>query len=168
MRAVTIAAPIEKRIAVFDFENATGTGAVSNTFFSMAGPNSDRTDLFTAAKVGRILGAITQNDFEDRATGIGGSSPSTKLDYKSRVEINARIVSSDTPEVLTVFEVFGEAIKKILSPTNDRTIAGVAAHDGRRGGAHVDFDALENVSFATSQEAENPKTGDLVKTSPKK
>jgi len=89
--------------------------------------NSDRTDPLTAAKLGRILGvdaivmgAITQNDVEDKVTGGGGSrfggfggvSMSTKHDYKVKVKIIARVVSPDTAEVLSVSEGAGEVIKK--------------------------------------------------------
>jgi len=123
MRAIAVAAfaaavafaqstpAVKKRIAIFDFENAAASGAVSSTLFSTTGPNtgnavanllinrlvqnanatiieraaidkliaaqnlsnSDRTDPLTAAKLGPILGvdaiilgAITQNDFEDK------------------------------------------------------------------------------------------------------
>ncbi len=69
--------------------------------------NSDRTNALTAAKIGRILGVdaiilgtITKYDFEDKTTGgrgasfggIGGSSMSTKHDYKALVEISARLI----------------------------------------------------------------------------
>ena len=322
MRSLTIAAlatalafaqapaPAKKRIAIFDFDNAAGSGAVSSMFFSTTGPNtgkavanllisrlvqnasvtvieraaidkliaeqnlsnSDRTDPLTAAKLGRILGvdaiilgAITQNDFEDKVTGgggsrfggIGGVSMSTKHDYKARVKINARIVSPDTAEVLSVSEGFGEVIKKgvkvdmrdtravqaammggdagngpIISeavdkavtqlsgsleqafpklPVRARTLEGLIADvnesgriilnigstagasagdklevwrrgkeirdpatgkvllrdDTRLGDATITA-VQENASFATFQGPENPKTGDIVKSAPKK
>ncbi len=157
----------KRRIAVFDFENPAGNGAVSSVFFSTAAPdsgktvanllitrlvqknlvtvieraaidklmaeqnlgNSDRTDPLTAAKLGRILGvdaivlgAITQNDYEDKVTGggggvgarfgVGGGGMSTKHDIRVKVKINARVVSTDTAEVLSVSEGFGEVFKK--------------------------------------------------------
>jgi len=157
----------KRRIAVFDFENPAGNGAVSSVFFTTAAPdtgktvanllitrlvqknfvtvieraaidtlmaeqnltNSDRTDPLTAAKLGRILGvdaivlgAITQNDYEDKVTGggggvgarfgVGGGGMSTKHDIKVKVKINARVVSTDTAEVLSVSEGSGEVFKK--------------------------------------------------------
>ncbi len=157
----------KRRIAVFDFENPAGSGAVSSVFFSAATPdsgkteanllitrlgqkglvtvieraaidklmaeqnwgNSDRTDPLTAAKLGRILGvdaivvgAITQNDYDDKVTGggggvgarfgVGGGGMSTKHDIRVKVKINSRVVSTDTAEVLSVSESFGEVFKK--------------------------------------------------------
>lgn len=80
--------------------------------------NSDRTDPRTAAKLGRILGvdaiilgSVTKYDFDDKTSrsggrpgfmGFGASSPKIKQDLNAHVEINARVVSPDTAEVLTV------------------------------------------------------------------
>ena len=82
-------------------------------------PNSDRPGPLTAAKLNRIRsdGATTQNDFEDKVnrgggSRLGGYSTSTKHEFKARVRIGARIVSSETGEVLTVSEGCGEATKK--------------------------------------------------------
>lgn len=86
--------------------------------------NSDRTDAITAAKLGRILGVdaivlgtITHYDYEDKIVGGGGSRPfiggSTKLkhDIKAVVQINARLISPDTAEVLAVSEGIGEIVR---------------------------------------------------------
>ncbi len=82
--------------------------------------NSDRTDPRTAAKLGQILGvdaivlgSVTKYDCEDKTTtsrgrpgvmGFGASSPKIKQDLKAHVEINVRVVSPDTAEVLSVSE----------------------------------------------------------------
>ena len=85
--------------------------------------NSDRADPVTAAKIGRILGVdaiilgtITHYDYEDKVTGGGGTSfggfgrasMSTKHDIKARVQIDARIVSTDSAEVLGAVQGAGE------------------------------------------------------------
>lgn len=87
--------------------------------------NSDRTDPQTAAKLGQILGvdaivlgSITRYDFENKTTtsagrrapfmGIGGSSPKIKEDVNGHIQINARVVSPDTAQVLSVSQ--GEGI----------------------------------------------------------
>jgi len=69
-----------------------------------------------------VLGAITQNDYEDKVMGggggvgarfgVGGGGMSTKHDIKVKVKINARVVSTDTAEVLSVSEGSGEVFKK--------------------------------------------------------
>lgn len=87
--------------------------------------NSDRTDPRTAAKLGRILGvdaivlgSVTKYDFESHMStphartriigGFGGGSPKMKQEVKAHVEIDARVVSPDTAEVLTVSQ--GEGV----------------------------------------------------------
>jgi len=90
--------------------------------------NSDRADPVTAAKIGRILGvdgiilgSITHYDYDDKTTGGGGASPlgafgrssmSTKHDIRARVQIDARIVSTDTAEVLGAVQGMGDVTKK--------------------------------------------------------
>lgn len=80
--------------------------------------NSDRTDPRTAAKLGRILGvdaivlgSVTKYDFQSHIStthgrpgfmGFGASSGKIKQELKAHVEIDARVVSPDTAEVLTV------------------------------------------------------------------
>ncbi|HZS54467.1 MAG TPA: CsgG/HfaB family protein [Bryobacteraceae bacterium] len=80
--------------------------------------NSDRTDPRTAAKLGRILGvdaivlgSVTRYDFANKTSrsggrpgfmGLGASSPKIKQELNAHVEINARVVSPDTAQVLTV------------------------------------------------------------------
>jgi curli biogenesis system outer membrane secretion channel CsgG len=90
--------------------------------------NTDRTDPITAAKLGRvlgvdaiILGSITRYDYADKTTGGGGgarfggfgsSSMKTKHDISAKVQINTRLVSPDTAEVLAVSQGTGEVNRK--------------------------------------------------------
>jgi curli biogenesis system outer membrane secretion channel CsgG len=90
--------------------------------------NTDRTDPVTAAKLGRvlgvdaiILGTITRYDYADKTTGggggarfggFGGSSMKTKHDISAKVQINTRLVSPDTAEVLAVSQGTGEVNRK--------------------------------------------------------
>jgi curli biogenesis system outer membrane secretion channel CsgG len=79
--------------------------------------NSDRTDARTAAKLGRILGVdaivlgtVTKYDLDSKTSqtggrpgfmGFGASSPKIKQNLSAHVEINARVVSPDTAQVLS-------------------------------------------------------------------
>lgn len=88
--------------------------------------NSDRSDPLTAAKLGRILGvdaivlgSVTHYDLEDKIVGggsnrfaLGGGSTKLKHDYKALVQINARLISPDTAEVLAVSQGVGEIVRK--------------------------------------------------------
>lgn len=88
--------------------------------------NTDRTDPLTAARLGRILGvdaivlgSITHYDYEDKIVGggssrfgIGGGSTKMKHDIKALVQINARLISPDTAEVLAVSQGVGEIVRK--------------------------------------------------------
>ncbi len=88
--------------------------------------NSDRTDPMTAAKLGRVLGvdaivlgSVTHYDYEDKIVGGGGSrfgfgggSTKIKHDIKALVQINARLISPDTAEVLAVCQGIGEIVRK--------------------------------------------------------
>jgi curli biogenesis system outer membrane secretion channel CsgG len=88
--------------------------------------NTDRTDPLTAAKLGRILGvdaivlgSITHYDYEDKIVGggnsrfgFGGGSTKMKHDIKAMVQINARLISPDSGEVLAVSQGVGEVVQK--------------------------------------------------------
>jgi curli biogenesis system outer membrane secretion channel CsgG len=90
--------------------------------------NTDRTDPVTAAKLGRILGVdaiilgtVTHYDYADKTTGgsgvsrfggFGGSSMKVKHDINAKVQINTRLVSPDTAEVLAVSQGTGEVNRK--------------------------------------------------------
>jgi curli biogenesis system outer membrane secretion channel CsgG len=91
--------------------------------------NSDRTDPNTAAKVGRILGvdaivvgSITQFGRDDRQTNIGGGAIGGltskyglggvgKKSSKAVVVLSARLVSTDTAEILAVATGKGESTR---------------------------------------------------------
>jgi len=154
--------PQQRRVAVFDFDNAAVQGGLTNPFFQTTPPNlgkaaadllitrlvedgtvrviersaidkllaeqnlsnTERTDPQTAAKLGKVLGVdaivlgtITHYDYADNMTGgggthFGGASMKTKHDITAKVEINTRLVSPDTAEVLAAPKGAGEVNKK--------------------------------------------------------
>jgi len=155
--------PQQKKVAVFDFDNAAVQGGLTSPFFQTTAPNlgkaaadllitrlvedgrvrviersaidkllaeqnlsnTERGDPQTAAKLGKllgvdaiILGTITRYDYADNMTGgggshyFGGASTKTKHDITAKVEINTRLVSPDTAEVLAVSKGAGEIDKK--------------------------------------------------------
>jgi len=86
--------------------------------------NSDRADPGTAAKLGKllgadaiILGAITHYDYDEKMKGYvgggrrkrGSGPPQAKYDMTAKLQIMTRLVSSDTAEILAVFEGLGES-----------------------------------------------------------
>ncbi|MFN3324851.1 MAG: CsgG/HfaB family protein [Bryobacteraceae bacterium] len=89
--------------------------------------NSDRADATSAAKLGKVLGvdaiiigSITQFGRDDRTTNIGGSAIGGitgryglggvgKRDAKAVVGVSARLVSTDTAEILAVASGKGES-----------------------------------------------------------
>jgi len=91
--------------------------------------NSDRTDPNTAAKVGRILGvdaivvgSITQFGRDDRQTNLGGGAIGGltskyglggvgKKSSKAVVALSARLISTDTAEILAVASGKGESAR---------------------------------------------------------
>ena len=91
--------------------------------------NSDRTDPNTAAKLGRILGvdaivvgSITQFGRDDKQTNIGGGAISGitskyglggvgKKSSKAVVVLSARLISTDTAEILAVASGKGESTR---------------------------------------------------------
>jgi curli biogenesis system outer membrane secretion channel CsgG len=90
--------------------------------------NSDRTDPVTAARIGRVLGvdcivlgSITEYTYDDKVTGsgrrsplgnFGGSGLTLKHDISGRVQISARVVSTDTAEILAVSQGEGQVVGK--------------------------------------------------------
>ncbi len=85
--------------------------------------NSERADPKTAARLGKILGvdaiilgAITRYDYDENMKGYVGSkrgkrgtaSPQAKYDVRAKVQISARLVSSDSAEIVAVSEGAGE------------------------------------------------------------
>jgi hypothetical protein len=89
--------------------------------------NSNRVDPATAARLGRILGvdvivvgSITRYDHVDRTTGHShsfggfhvGDPNKSKHDIKADVQINARLVSPETAEILGVADGSAESERK--------------------------------------------------------
>ncbi len=110
--------------------------------------NSDRADPNTAAKIGRILGvdaiilgSITQFGRDDKATTLGGFGRVTsryglgglqRRQAKAVVEITARMISTDTAEVLGVGHGAGESTRSgtsLLGAGGSSTAAGGGAYD---------------------------------------
>ncbi len=112
--------------------------------------NSDRTDPNTAAKVGRILGvdaivvgSITQFGRDDQQTNIGGGVVGGltskygiggigKKSSKAVVVLSARLVSTDTAEILAVATGKGESTRSgasLLGAGGSSSSAGGGAYD---------------------------------------
>jgi curli biogenesis system outer membrane secretion channel CsgG len=110
--------------------------------------NSDRADPNTAAKIGRILGvdaiilgSITQFGRDDKATTLGGFGRITsryglggvqRREAKAVVEVTARMISTDTAEVLGVGHGAGESTRSgtsLLGAGGSSTAAGGGAYD---------------------------------------
>lgn len=95
--------------------------------------NSDRADSNSAAKIGRILGvdaiitgSITQFGRDDKSTGVGGGAMSRVSDHfglggvrhseaKAVVGISARMINTDTAEIIAVAKGVGESSRKSTS-----------------------------------------------------
>jgi curli biogenesis system outer membrane secretion channel CsgG len=114
--------------------------------------NSDRTDPNTAAKVGRILGvdaiivgSITQFGRDDQQTNIGGGVVGGitskygiggigKKSSKAAVVLSARLVSTDTAEILAVATGKGESTRSgasLLGSGGSSAGAAAGAYDMR-------------------------------------
>ncbi|MGO9094470.1 MAG: CsgG/HfaB family protein [Bryobacteraceae bacterium] len=92
--------------------------------------NSDRADSNSAAKIGRILGvdaiitgSITQFGRDDKSTGVGGGAMSSVTgrfglggvrhnEAKAVVGISARMINTDTAEIIAVAKGVGESTRK--------------------------------------------------------
>ena len=92
--------------------------------------NSDRADSNSAAKIGRILGvdaiitgSITQFGRDDKSTGVGGGAVSgltgrfglggvKHTEAKAVVGISARMINTDTAEIIAVAKGVGESSRK--------------------------------------------------------
>jgi curli biogenesis system outer membrane secretion channel CsgG len=114
--------------------------------------NSDRVDANTAAKLGRILGvdaivmgSITQFGRDDRTTKVGGGvlggitgkygiGGAGKKESKAVVAISARLVSTDTAEILAVASGRGESTRSgiaLLGSGGSSDIEAGGAYDMR-------------------------------------
>lgn len=92
--------------------------------------NSDRADANSAAKIARILGvqsiiigSITQFGRDDKSTGVGGGAVSgltgrfglggvKHTEAKAVVGISARMINTDTAEIIAVAKGVGESSRK--------------------------------------------------------
>ncbi len=97
--------------------------------------NSDRADANTAAKIGRILGvdaiivgSITQFGRDDKSTGVGGGALSrvsgrfglggaARTSAKAVVAVTARMINTDTGEIMATSKGLGESSRKGVSLT---------------------------------------------------
>ncbi len=113
--------------------------------------NSDRANPDTAAKIGRVLGveaiivgSITQFGRDDKSLGVGGGAIGGltgrfglggvgKRQAKAVVGINARMVNTDTGEILAVAEGKGESKRSGIS------LLGAGGGGGGAGGGAVDM-----------------------------
>jgi curli biogenesis system outer membrane secretion channel CsgG len=121
--------------------------------------NSDRFDNNSAAKIGRLLGvdaiiigSITQFGRDDKSTNIGGSAVGGitrrfgiggigKKQSKAVVAVTARIVNTDTGEILSVSTGKGE------SKRSGTTLLGAGGSSEGAGGGVVD---MKSSNFANT------------------
>ena len=133
--------------------------------------NSDRADSNSAAKIGKVLGvdaivvgSITQFGRDDKKTGLGGFGHS--LDKygmggvgvskaKAVVAVTARIVSTDTAEILAVATGKGE------SSRGGTNLLGGGGSGWSGGGGHIDMSA-SNFANTILGEATTAAANDLV------
>ena len=113
--------------------------------------NSNRADPASAAKIGKVLGvsaiiigSITQFGRDDHSTNIGGGAVGGltrgfgiggvgKREAKAVVEISARMISTDTAEILAVASGKGE------SSRSGTSLLGAGGSSGGAGGAGIDM-----------------------------
>ena len=113
--------------------------------------NSDRADASSAAKIGKILGvdaiiigSITQFGNDDKATNVGGGALGgvtgrfgiggvSRRESKAVVNLSARMVSTDTAEIL------GVAAGKAESKRSGTSLLGAGGSSAGAGGAGVDM-----------------------------
>jgi curli biogenesis system outer membrane secretion channel CsgG len=110
--------------------------------------NSDRADSNSAAKIGRVLGvdaiimgSITQFGRDDKSTGVGGGALSRvtgtfgiggvkRTEAKAVVGISARMVNTDTAEIVATAKGVGESTRKgtsLLGAGGGSVVGGGAA-----------------------------------------
>jgi curli biogenesis system outer membrane secretion channel CsgG len=113
--------------------------------------NSDRANPDTAAKIGRVLGvdaiivgSVTQLGRDDQSRGVGGGALGGLTGRfggggigtrkaKAVVGINARMVSTDTAEILAVAEGKGQSTRSGVS------LLGAGGSSGGAGGGGIDM-----------------------------
>ena len=133
--------------------------------------NSDRADSTTAAKIARILGvdaiitgSITQFGRDDKSTGVAGGAANVvsghfglgkvkQSEGKAVVGISARMINTDTAEIIAAVKGLGESSRKGTS------LFGAGGGDTRAGGG-VDMTS-SNFSQTIIGEAVDRATTDL-------
>jgi curli biogenesis system outer membrane secretion channel CsgG len=113
--------------------------------------NSNRADPSSAAKIGKVLGvsaiiigSITQFGRDDHSTNVGagaiggltrgfGIGGVSKREAKAVVEISARMISTDTAEILAVASGKGESTR------GGTSLLGAGGSSGGAGGAGIDM-----------------------------
>jgi len=136
--------------------------------------NSDRANPDTAAKIGRVLGvdaiivgSITQFGRDDKSQGVGGGALGGltgrfgvgavgKKQAKAVVGISARMVSTETAEILAVAEGKGESKRSGLM------LGGAGGSYGGAGGGAVDM-ASTNFSNTILGEAVGEAVNSVAK-----
>lgn len=121
--------------------------------------NSDRVDPNSAAKIGKVLGvdaiiigSITQFGRDDKKTSVGGGALGgitgrfgiagvSKNDAKAVVAVTARLISTDTAEILASATGRGE------SNRSGASLTGAGGSSSGMGGAGLD---MRNSNFANS------------------
>jgi curli biogenesis system outer membrane secretion channel CsgG len=134
--------------------------------------NSDRANPDSAAKIGRILGvdaiivgSITQFGRDDKSVGLGGFGAGRvpfgggglgKRQAKAVVGINARMVNTETGEILAVAEGKGESKRSGL------LLGGAGGSSGGAGGGGLDMSS-RNFGDTILGEAVAQAVNDLTK-----
>jgi curli biogenesis system outer membrane secretion channel CsgG len=136
--------------------------------------NSDRADPSSAAKLGKVLGvdaiiigSITQFGRDDKKTGVGagafggfgrkvGIGGIEKKEAKAAVAVSARMINTDTAEIIAVATGKGESTRSGTS------LMGAGAGGGSGGGAGVDMQS-SNFGATILGEAVHAAVADIAK-----
>jgi curli biogenesis system outer membrane secretion channel CsgG len=136
--------------------------------------NSDRANPDTAAKIGRVLGveaiivgSITQFGRDDKSLGVGGAGIGGvtgrfglgrvgQRQAKAVVGINARMINTETGEILAVAEGKGESKRSGL------LLGGAGGSSGGAGGGAVDMSS-SNFANTILGEAVGQAVSDVAK-----
>lgn len=132
---------------------------------------SGRLDPATVARVGKILGvdaviigSVTRMDIQERRSGFGGAILPFGLgvattDVDAYVQLNIRMVSTSTGEILAVAEGQGNVSQ------SDSQVAGFGSGFGGAGGASTSN--AEKLLFLSTAQAIDQVSTEIVKSAPK-
>jgi curli biogenesis system outer membrane secretion channel CsgG len=136
--------------------------------------NSDRADPSSAAKLGKVLGvdaiiigSITQFGRDDKKTGVGagafggfgrkvGIGGIEKKESKAAVAVSARMINTDTAEIIAVATGKGESMR------SGTALVGAGAGGGSGGGAGFDMQS-SNFGATILGEAVHAAVADMAK-----